>query len=96
MATLVGVSVPSFNRLFKEDLGTSPIAWLNDLRLDEAVEMLSNPICFLQIKEIAFCVGLFNQSHFTNAIKAKVGMTPTEFRAHQAEIHQSAPPDGQE
>ena len=96
MAAEFEMSVSYFQRLFKEKAGTTPSAYLTDLRLDKAVEMLSDPNCFLQIKEIGFQVGLTNDSHFTSGFKKKYGMTPTEYRAHQAAIHQSIPPDGQE
>ncbi|MEQ1603912.1 MAG: helix-turn-helix domain-containing protein [Pyrinomonadaceae bacterium] len=73
-----------------------PIAFLHDLRLETAREMLADPTCFLLIKEIGLEVGLENDSHFTQDFKAKNGMTPTDYRQQQSEIYQSDPPDGQE
>lgn len=68
------------------------MTYLNDLRIEKAAEMLTNSTCFCQIKEIAFNVGISNDSRFTHSFKAKFQMTPTEFRESQAEIHQSVPP----
>ncbi len=91
------MSAAHFQRLFKEvNDGVTPMACLNNLRLEKARQMLADPTCFLQIQEIGCKVGLTNTSHFTHGFKAKIGMTPTEYRQQQAEIHQSLSPDGQE
>lgn len=96
MALAAEMSVSYLQRLFKEKTGVTPMAYLNDLRLEKAREMLADPNCFLLIKKIAFMVGLKNNSHFTQDFKAKFGMTPTKYREHQAEIHQLLSADGQE
>ena len=90
------MSAPHFRRLFKGNIGKTPNAYLNDLRLGKAREMLSDLYCFLQIKEIGLHVGLTNDSHFTKSFKAKVGMTPTEFRAYCSEINQSRRTNGKQ
>lgn len=95
MAELIGWSVAHFQRTFKEQLGTTPMAYLNDLRLEKAREMLADPECFFQIKQIGILVGHSNDSHFTRDFKKKIGMTPTEYRDHLWETHQSDPPAGQ-
>ncbi len=89
MADAVRMSVPHFQRLFKSHVGATPMVYLNDLRTERALAMLADPNCFLLIKEIGFQVGLVNNSHFTNGIKAKVGMTPSEFRTHHSDLTQS-------
>lgn len=96
MAAEVKMSATHFQRLFKEETGVTPMAYLNDLRLEKAREFLADSNCFLLIKEIRSYVGLMNDSHFTNDFKAKFGMTPTDFRDHQSKIHQSNPQNGQE
>ena len=88
MADHCRFSASHFRRLFKEEVGITPAAYLNNLRLEKVREMLADPDCFLQTKEIGVLVGLTNESHFTHDFKAKFGMTPTAYRAHQAEIHQ--------
>ncbi|QQS32789.1 MAG: helix-turn-helix transcriptional regulator [Acidobacteriota bacterium] len=92
MATEVRMSVPHFQRLFKQSIGTSPAAYLNELRLKRARVLLSEPECFLHIKEVAFQIGFRSTSHFTTEFKNKFGSTPTEFRNQQSEIHQSLSP----
>ncbi len=97
MAAELRISVPHLQRLFKgENGGLTPGAWLNDLRLEAAAAMLADPNCFLRISEIAVAVGLPNESHFAKTFKAKYGMTPTQYRKNQAEIHQSQAPNERE
>ncbi len=97
MAAAVRVSVPHLHRLFREaNEGVTPMSFLHDLRLETAREMLADPTCFLLIKEIGLKVGLKNESHFTQDFKKKYGLTPTQYRKQQDELHQSEPPDGQE
>lgn len=89
MAEEVRMSVSQFRRLFKDQVGQTPVEFLNQLRLAKAHELLSDPKCFLQIKEIGASVGYVDKSRFTREFKSKYGLTPSEFRDQQAEIEQS-------
>ena len=95
MAEEVGMSASHFQHLFKEEIGITPKAYLQSLRLEKARELLADSNRFLLIKEIALQVGLLNASHFTSAFKAKFGVSPSKFRDQHAKIHQSNPQDGQ-
>jgi len=96
MAAFLGMSTSNFQRVFRDELKTSPMAYFHSLRLEKASEMLADPECFQQIKAIAYSVGLNDNSHFTRDFKKRFGATPTEYRRHHANIHQSASPDGHE
>ena len=96
MADSVKLSLPRFKQLFKEKVGISPMAYLLEIRLEKAHELLSDPECFLQIQEIGVICGLTNDSHFTRDFKRKFGETPSQCREQASEIHQSNSPDGQE
>jgi len=100
MAVAANMSLSNFHRLFRiTNGGVTPKAFLHDLRLDRAAEMLGDPECVLRISEIGNAVGLINESHFAADFKKKFGMTPTQYQTNQAEIHQSRPQnysDGQE
>lgn len=94
MAAVIAISVPNLHRLFRSEIdGTTPQAYLRDLRLDAAAKLLADPECFLRISEIGLAVGLKNESHFTGDFKARYGMTPTQYQKTQAEMYQSHQPD---
>ena len=96
MATTVRLSVPHFNKLFRSEIGCSPIAYLHRIRLAKARELLSEPGCFLQIKEIALKVGMPNASQFSREFRKLTGLSPAGFRKKFAEIEQLKPPSAQE
>ena len=78
MAGLVELSVPHFQKLFKSNTGTSPMAYLRDLRLEKACECLESG--FQQLKQIRIDIGMADSSHFTRDFKVKFGLTPSEYR----------------
>lgn len=79
MAGTIKISVPHFQKLFKSAFGKPPIAYLRELRLERARELLESDE-FWQIQEIRVKVGIMNDSHFTRDFKKKYGITPTEYR----------------
>jgi len=93
MAEIAELSVPHFRRLFRREVGVSPMTFLNNIRLEAAHAYLSAQDCFLQIQEIGQKCGLNDISHFSRDIKRKLGVSPTEFRENCAEIDQSTPPE---
>lgn len=78
MAGLVELSVPHFQKLFKTNTGTTPMAYLRDLRLTRACECLESS--FHQLKQIRVHIGMTDDSHFTRDFKDKFGVTPTDYR----------------
>lgn len=95
MADEVRMSAPYFQKRFKEVTGSTPMAYLHDLRLEKARELLEEEQCFLQVKEIGSTVGLANDSHFTRDFKKKCGLTPSEYRKQHWEKKRSISQDGQ-
>lgn len=65
-------------QLFKQDTGRSFSQYLNDYRINVAVDMLRNPS--LDVNYIATEVGYQNQSYFYRIFKQQTGMTPMEYR----------------
>lgn len=78
MAEIVELSRSHFQRIFKINVGISPQAYLHELRLDKACELLETT--FLQIKQICVRAGLPDYSHLTRDFKNRYGLTPTEYR----------------
>jgi AraC family transcriptional regulator, alkane utilization regulator len=79
MAEFTKMSETHFQKLFKVNTGMPPIAYLSDLRLEKARELLEGDE-FLQIQEIRAKVGIWQDSHFTRDFKKKFGVTPKEYR----------------
>lgn len=66
------------HRLFKQGTGITPLAYLTDVRLSHARELLLTTQ--QSIGEISELCGFCNSSHFISTFKQKYGMTPSAFR----------------
>lgn len=93
LAQLIGVSAPYLQKLFREEMEITPIAYLRDLRLKKACELLETT--FNNISEIRYEVGMPNDSHFTRDFKKKYGVTPTAYRKQYWDKIQTEKSDGQ-
>jgi len=75
----VNLSVWRLSHIFKSDVGMPPIKYLKLLRMERAKGLLESS--FLSVKEIAFQVGLNDESHFVRDFKLTYGYSPTTYRA---------------
>lgn len=75
----VNLSVWRLSHIFKSDVGMPPIKYLKLLRMERAKGLLESS--FLSVKEIAFQVGLNDESHFVRDFKSTYGHSPTSYRA---------------
>jgi AraC-like DNA-binding protein len=78
LAQSVNLSAWRLCHIFKSDVGMPPIRYLKLLRMERAKQLLETS--FLTVKEIAFRVGLNDESHFVRDFKATYGSTPTSYR----------------
>lgn len=78
-AQSVNLSVWRLSHIFKSDVGMPPIKYLKLLRMERAKGLLESS--FLSVKEIAFQVGLNDESHFVRDFKSTYGYSPTTYRA---------------
>lgn len=78
-AQSVNLSVWRLSHIFKSDVGMPPIKYLKLLRMERAKGLLESS--FLSVKEIAFRVGLNDESHFVRDFKLTYGYSPTTYRA---------------
>jgi AraC-like DNA-binding protein len=74
LAGVSGYSVPHFKKLFADELGVSPIRYLNEFRIGRAKDLLASGL--FSIKEIATACGFDNVYYFSNTFKKKTGLTP--------------------
>ena len=79
-AQSVNLSVWRLCHIFKSDVGMPPIRYLRLLRMERAKGLLESS--FLSVKEIAFQVGLNDESHFVRDFKSTYGFSPALYRAH--------------
>ncbi|QFU77833.1 helix-turn-helix domain-containing protein [Halioglobus maricola] len=78
IAARLGISDRSLNRRFHQACGTSPRAWLENLRITQARELLRHSN--LPTNEVAWQVGISDASHFGKVFKRAVGITPAKYR----------------
>ena len=79
IADSAGVSVSTCLRLFRDVLGTTPIRYLIDYRLQKLSEELVLPNN-ISIGEIAYSCGFTDATYFNRCFKKKYGMTPSQYK----------------
>lgn len=79
LAQSVNLSVWRLSHIFKSDVGMPPIRFLRLLRMEKAKHLLESS--FLSVKEIAYQVGLNDESHFVRDFKSTYGSSPALYRS---------------
>ncbi len=72
------ISIRSLNRRFKQAAGKSPIQYLQQVRMENAQELLKTSN--LSVAEVAYSVGYPDNSYFSALFRKAVGMLPKEYR----------------
>ena len=67
-----------FSTMFKKETGQAYIAYLTEIRLNKAVELLNKTDDKTYV--IASKVGYQEQNYFSYVFKKKFGVSPTKFR----------------
>jgi len=78
-AQAVNLSAWRLCHVFKSEVGMPPIKYLRLLRMDRAKHLLETS--FLSVKEIAYNVGVNDESHFVRDFKTTYGLSPACYRA---------------
>jgi len=78
LASIAGLSIPHFNRRFRELLRLSPMEYVQSLRIQEAQRLLATTQ--ESVAEISAATGYYDQSHFTKRFKKVTGITPLKYR----------------
>lgn len=86
MARAAGVSVSRLHALFREELDTSPHAWLLAHRIERACEWLAASDA--PVAAIALRAGFSEQSALTRAMRKATGMTPAAYRIEHGSTRQ--------
>ena len=77
LADLCGMSTVYFRKIFTEVTGVSPIAYVRNLRIKKAREMLRSD--YGSITDIAFSLGYNNIYDFSRDFKKHTGVPPTKY-----------------
>ena len=78
MAVLVGLGTTAFSEKVKSFTGFSPLNYLINIRISEAIKMLKRPN--INVTDIALDTGFYSSQHFATTFKKLTGYTPSEFR----------------
>ena len=77
MAQELGYHRTYLTKLFHQEIGVSPVRYLQQLRMDRAKLLLLEP---LSVEEVARSVGYADPLYFSKSFKKWFGMTPSEYR----------------
>lgn len=77
LARLCFISKPHLFRLFKSELGMSPMEYRNSIRIERAKLLLADGEC--TVGEIAAMLGFDGSYYFSRLFKAQTGMTPSRY-----------------
>jgi AraC-like DNA-binding protein len=78
MAALVGMGTTLFTERVKSYSGFSPINYLINIRISEAIKLLKRPD--ISVTDIALDTGFYSSQHFSTTFKKLTGYRPSEFR----------------
>ncbi len=79
-AGVLGLSATEFARRFQNKIMEAPYAWFMNRRIERAKQMLLAPSHSLV--DIALQTGFYSQSHFTEAFRRRVGVSPARWRTN--------------
>ncbi|MBK5272103.1 MAG: helix-turn-helix transcriptional regulator, partial [Bacteroidia bacterium] len=82
MAALVGIGSTAFNEKVKSYTGFSPLNYLINIRISEAIKMLKRQDN--NVTDIALDTGFYSSQHFSTTFKKLTGYTPSEFRKNNS------------
>jgi AraC family transcriptional regulator len=78
LAGVCGLSATHFSRAFRQALGNPPHAYLINLRLARAIDLLEHTR--LPVTEIALSCGFEQSQYFATLFRRKFGLTPSRWR----------------
>lgn len=78
LAHLLGYSVRSFEKLFKENFNETPYKWMQDRKVNQILQKLKDPA--ISLKQIMYEYKFLTSSHFNFYCKQHLGGTPMQIR----------------
>lgn len=80
VAALLGTNRTYLSQVINERTGMSFVHYVNSYRIDEALELLSDPENDTPLKAISLNLGFSSLTTFYTLFQKKVGMTPAKYR----------------
>ena len=80
LANVACLTKPYLIRLFKRELGTSPLQYINGKKVERAQLLLYTTD--MPIKEVAYALGFSDHSYFIRMFRKMTGTTPQDYRLH--------------
>lgn len=77
IAKHVNLSESHLSKIFRNKTGTSPMDYFINLKMQEAIRLLSNHK--MQIKEVAYTLGYNDPFYFSRIFSKHIGSNPTSF-----------------
>lgn len=77
LATYVGLSPSTLNRLFKKYHNCGPLSYFMYLKIEEAKKMILKTT--MSVTQIATALGFNSVHYFSRAFKSRTGVSPTEY-----------------
>ena len=75
---MCGITTTHFSRTFKAMYSTTPVKYINNLRLEKACALLTHTN--LSIAEISDQCGFADSSYFSKTFKSAYGQSPANYR----------------
>lgn len=89
LAKISQYSYDRFRHIFKNEIGISPSQYIFNKRLEHSKTLLSSTT--LSITEIAFDCGFSSTSHYIQAFKKNMNITPSQYRKQLHSEHVFSP-----
>ncbi len=82
LADMISVSPDYFTKMFKDSIGTTPIDYINGIRVNHSLRLLT--MTDTPINEIAEMIGFSNPNYFHKIFKAYMTTSPLAYRKSAA------------
>lgn len=78
LSDMITVSPDYFTKMFKDSIGKTPVDYINGIRINKALELLS--VSEVSVNEIAELIGFSNPNYFHKIFKQYMNTSPMAYR----------------